>query len=279
MADGAQPADTREGPTPERPLVLVGAGKMGGALLEGWLAAGTDPAAILVLEPEPSAELRALAPSALTIVAAAPPSPAHTLVLAVKPQVMAEVLPTLTPLVDEATLLVSIAAGITIDALKALGRGPIVRAIPNTPASIGEGMTAAVAEGASEADRSTADRLLSAVGKVAWLADEALIDAATAVCGSGPAYVFHMVEALAAAGERTGLPKDVAMTLARQTVVGAGALLGRSALDPTTLRRNVTSQGGTTAAGLDVLAHDGALTDLLTRTVAAATERSRELGR
>lgn len=263
--------------SPDRPLVLVGAGKMGGAMLEGWLAAGTDTRAIVVIEP--NADPDAMTRPGLRLVTAPPEGvTAHTLVLAVKPQVVDEVLPTLEPLVDERTMLLSIAAGITIKTLGRLGRGPVVRAIPNTPASIGQGMTAAVAVNASAEALAVADKLLRAIGKVAWVDDEGLIDAATAVSGSGPAYVFHLVEALAAAGVAEGLPEDVAAQLARQTIVGAGALLGRSALDPATLRRNVTSPGGTTAAALSVLEATGALTDLMTRAVHAAAVRSRELG-
>jgi pyrroline-5-carboxylate reductase len=203
---------------------------------------------------------------------------ADTLVLAVKPQVMGDVLPTVAPMRDEATLVVSVAAGITCARLGTLGPGPVVRAIPNTPAAVGKGMTAAFAAGASAEQVRLADALLASVGAVAWVEEEALIDAATAVSGSGPAYVFHLVEALAAAGVAEGLSEDVAAALARQTVIGAGALLERSTLDPGTLRSNVTSPGGTTAAALSVLMETGALTDLMTRAVRAAAVRSRELG-
>jgi pyrroline-5-carboxylate reductase len=263
--------------SPERPLVLAGAGKMGGAMLEGWLAAGTDPRSIVVIEPQPQ-DTQALKTPGLTVVAEPPALVADTLVLAVKPQVMGEVLPGLAPLRDERTLVVSLAAGITIGTLRQLGSGPLVRSIPNTPAALGKGMTAAVADGASDADVARADELLSAIGAVAWVDDEALIDPATAVSGSGPAYVFHMVECLAAAGEAEGLPPDVAAKLARQTIIGAGALLERSALDPATLRSNVTSPGGTTAAALGVLMESGELEELMIRAVHAAAVRSRELG-
>lgn len=251
---------------------------MGGAMLEGWLAAGTSPRSIVVIEPSPP-DTQALATPGLTVTATAPDGiTASTLVLAVKPQVMGEVLPKLTGLRDEATLVVSIAAGITIETLKTLGRGPVVRAIPNTPSSVGKGMTAAVADGAGEKDVALADKLLSSIGTVEWVDDEALIDVATAVSGSGPAYVFYLVEALAAAGEKAGLPADVAAVLARRTIIGAGALLDRSPLDPATLRRNVTSPGGTTAAALEVLMAGDGLGPLMERAVAAATARSRELG-
>ncbi|WP_245803171.1 pyrroline-5-carboxylate reductase [Acuticoccus yangtzensis] len=262
--------------TAERPLLLIGAGNMGGAMLEGWLNGGMDPQAVIVVDP--TADLDALRRPGLRILKEPPAIVAHTILLAVKPQIMGEVLPQLTANVDDETVLVSIAAGITVAKLKELGRGPIVRSIPNTPSSIGQGMTAAVAIDASDEVVATADELLGALGKVAWVDDEALIDAATAVSGSGPAYVFHMVEAMTAAGIKAGLPADVSETLARQTVIGAGALLARSPLDPATLRRNVTSPGGTTAAALSVLADTGALTELMTKAVDAAAKRSRELG-
>jgi pyrroline-5-carboxylate reductase len=262
----------------DRPLVLVGAGKMGCAMLEGWLASGMEPASIVVVEPHPS-DAEVLATPGLTVQAVPPTRPAHTLVLAIKPQAMGEVLPRLRAVRDGATLVLSIAAGVTMAALaRALGPGPVVRAMPNTAAAVGEAMTAAVAQDAPEGVVAVADDLLAAIGKVEWLDDEALIDAATAVSGSGPAYVFLLVECLAEAGAAEGLPPDTALALARQTVVGAGALLGRSTLDPATLRRNVTSPGGTTAAALNVLA-PGGMDDLVRRAVAAAAARSRELGR
>ena len=262
--------------TPERPLLLVGAGNMGGAMLEGWLTAGMDPRTIVVIDP--AADLDTPRRPGLRVLTEPPELIAHTILLAVKPQIMDEVLPTLRDNVDGETIVVSIAAGITVAKLKTLGRGPVVRSIPNTPSSIGQGMTAAVAIDATDHVIAVADELLGALGKVAWVDDEGLIDAATAVSGSGPAYVFHLVEALAAAGVAEGLPEDVALILARQTVVGAGALLARSPLDPATLRRNVTSPGGTTAAALSVLADTGAMTELMTKAVAAAARRSRELG-
>ncbi|RAH98899.1 pyrroline-5-carboxylate reductase [Acuticoccus sediminis] len=262
--------------SPERPLLLVGAGNMGGAMLEGWLNAGTDPRSIVVVDP--AADLDTPRRPGLRVYTSPPDVVAHTVVLAVKPQSMAEVLPTLQGNVDGDTIVISIAAGITVAKLKTLGRGPIVRSIPNTPAAIGQGMTCAVAIDATPHVIEIANELLGALGKVAWVDDEGLIDAATAVSGSGPAYVFHLVEAMTAAGEAAGLPSDVAAVLARQTVVGAGALLARSPLDPATLRRNVTSPGGTTAAALSVLADTGALTELMTRAVDSAARRSRELG-
>jgi pyrroline-5-carboxylate reductase len=263
--------------TADRPLVLVGAGNMGSAMLTGWLAAGMDPRTIVVIEPHP-ADIQPLHTPGLRLLPDAPDVVAGALVLAVKPQVFGTVLPKVAPMRGETTLVVSIAAGITLATLRTLGPGPLVRAIPNTPAAVGKGMTAAVAEGCSAAERAYAHKLLASMGLVAWIEDEALIDVATAVSGSGPAYVFHLVECLAAAGEAQGLPPAVAAKLARQTIIGAGALLERSPVGPDELRRNVTSPGGTTAAALAVLTDEGAMETLVRRAVDAATRRSRELG-
>jgi pyrroline-5-carboxylate reductase len=261
-------------------LVLAGAGKMGGALLEGWLRLGLDPARVAVIEPQPSPQIAALArrgvrlnPNvrALTDVAA--------VVIAVKPQIAAEALPPLAPLIGTSTLVVSIMAGRTLRSLSAAltGANAIVRAMPNIPASIGRGITVAVAVSANDAQRDLAHRLLSATGTVAWVEDETLLDAVTAVSGSGPAYVFLLAEALAQAGAAAGLPPDLAETLARETVAGAGELLHRSGLDAAALRENVTSPGGTTAAALEVLMGANGLTPLMKQAVAAATTRSRKL--
>jgi pyrroline-5-carboxylate reductase len=264
-------------------LVLVGAGKMGGAMLEGWLALGLDGDRIAVLDPHPSAALGALVAGAG--IRLNPPSAALTapdvLVLAVKPQSFDAAAVGAAILVGEATLVLSIMAGKTIADIG--GRLPqakaIVRAMPNLPASIGRGITAAVANAAvTPPARAMADALLSAVGKVEWLAHEALIDAVTAVSGSGPAYVFYLVECLAAAGTAAGLPADLALRLARATVEGAGELMARDAATaPSRLRENVTSPGGTTEAALAVLmAHDG-LEKLMAEAVAAAKRRAQEL--
>jgi pyrroline-5-carboxylate reductase len=261
-------------------LVLVGAGKMGGALLEGWLRLGLDPARVAVIEPQPSPQIAALARRgvrlnpdvrALTDVAA--------VVIAVKPQIAAEALPALAPLIGPSTLVVSIMAGRTLRSLSAAlnGANALVRAMPNLPASIGRGITVAVALAANEAQRDLAHRLLSATGTVAWVEDESLLDAVTAVSGSGPAYVFLLAEALAQAGAAAGLPPDLAEKLARETVAGAGELLHQSALDAAALRDNVTSPGGTTAAALEVLTGANGLTPLMKKAVAAATARSRKL--
>jgi pyrroline-5-carboxylate reductase len=261
-------------------LVLVGAGKMGGALLEGWLRLGLDAKNVAVLEPQPTAEISALArrgiklnPDAKALGGVA------AMVIALKPQVAAEAVPALAPLVSPSTVVVSIMAGRTLHFLAAaLGRScALVRAMPNTPAAIGRGITVAVPRDADPAQRDLANRLLAATGAVEWIDDEALLDAVTAVSGSGPAYVFLLAEALAEAGVAAGLPAPLAAKLARETVAGAGELLHRSPLDAAALRQNVTSPGGTTAAALTVLMGESGLAALMTRAIAAATARSREL--
>jgi pyrroline-5-carboxylate reductase len=260
--------------------VLLGAGKMGGALLQGWLGLGLDPNTIAVIEPQPSEEIAALAARGMRLnPAAAALSGAAAIVIAVKPQAAAEALPAIVPLVSASTVVVSIMAGRTLGFLdSALGRGrALVRAMPNTPAAIGRGITVAVAKNADAAQRGLADRLLAATGAVEWIDDEALMDAVTAVSGSGPAYVFLLAEALAEAGIAAGLPPALANKLARDTVAGAGELLHRSPVPTAALRQNVTSPGGTTAAALAVLMGDDGLTALMTRAIAAATARSREL--
>jgi pyrroline-5-carboxylate reductase len=261
-------------------LVLVGAGKMGGALLEGWLRLGLDPQKVAVVEPSPSPQISALAargvkinPDVQTLGQAA------AVVVAVKPQIAGQVMPALTPIIAASTVVVSIMAGKTLQFLAATLSAPcaLVRAMPNTPAAIGRGITVAVPMNASAAQRDLAHRLLAATGSVEWIAEEALMDAVTAVSGSGPAYVFLLAEALAQAGAAAGLPAALAQRLARETVAGAGELLHRSDLDAATLRQNVTSPGGTTAAALEVLMADDGLAALMQRAVAAATRRSREL--
>ena len=261
-------------------LVLVGAGKMGGALLAGWLRLGLDPKRIAVLEPQPSPDIVALArrglqlnPDAETLTDAA------VIVIALKPQVAAQAMPALAPLVCASTVVISIMAGRTLQFLAATLRRPcaLVRAMPNTPAAIGRGITVAVPLDAGPAQRELADRLLSATGAVEWIDDEAMMDAVTAVSGSGPAYVFLLAEALAQAGAAAGLPQRLAQELARETVAGSGELLHRSSLDAAALRENVTSPGGTTAAALAVLMDENGLAPLLDKAVAAATARSKEL--
>ena len=263
-------------------LVLVGAGKMGGAMLQGWLALGLSPAAVSVLDPFASQDLIDLCAArgvALNqpIASIAPP---QVLVLAVKPQMLDQAAPDIAPLVGAGTLIVSIMAGKTMGDIAArLPAAAIVRAMPNTPAAVGRGVTGVAASAdVSPAQRAMADALLRAIGRVEWVADEALIDAVTAVSGSGPAYVFHLVEALAAAGEKVGLPADIAMRLARATVEGSGELMFREPdVSAAQLRKNVTSPGGTTAAALEVLMAPDGLGELMGRAVSAARRRAEEL--
>jgi pyrroline-5-carboxylate reductase len=265
-----------------RTLVLVGAGKMGGAMLEGWLDRGIDPAGVTVLDPFAGEELKALAARrGLSLNPLKPAPEPEALVLATKPQMLDEAAPAVDDLIGRRTVVVSILAGKTIADLRArLPRArAVVRAMPNLPASIGRGATGVAAS--AEVDgtqRALADALLSSVGTVEWLPSEDLIDAVTALSGSGPAYVFLLAECLAEAGVAAGLPDDLAARLARATVTGAGELLFRSDLTPAELRRNVTSPGGTTAAALTVLmAERGSLGDLMRAAVAAAKRRAGEL--
>jgi pyrroline-5-carboxylate reductase len=263
------------------PIVLAGAGKMGGAMLSGWLAQGLDANHVGVIEPHPSDELRALAAKGIGL----NPSPkeigaAATLVVALKPQMFREAGLMLKSFTGPATLVVSIMAGATIASIEQVCGGMVVRAMPNTPAAIGRGITVAVAANrVSPAQRAIADALLRATGSVEWIDDEGLMDAVTAVSGSGPAYIFLLAEELARAGVEAGLPPALATRLARETVAGSGELLRRSELASATLRQNVTSPGGTTAAALEVLMGKDGMQSLLTRAVAAATRRSKELAK
>jgi pyrroline-5-carboxylate reductase len=254
---------------------------MGGAMARGWLDAGLPASSLTILEPNISPEITSLAASrdvALNPRIAASP---EMLVLAIKPQSLDQAAPQIAPLATERTLLLSILAGKTIANLAArLPRArAVVRAMPNTPAAIGRGVTAAFANaGVNDEQRRWSESLLGAVGTFFWLDDEAAIDAVTAISGSGPAYVFALTEALAAAAERLGLPAELSMSLARGTVEGAAELMRRdSAASPATLRRNVTSPGGTTAAALAVLEGAGGLMDLMIRAAAAARARAAEM--
>jgi pyrroline-5-carboxylate reductase len=262
-------------------IVLVGAGKMGSAMLDGWLGLGLAPARVAVIEPEPSPEIAALAARGLKLNPDrhAVRDPA-VIVIAVKPQVAGEVVPATASWVGPSSVVVSIMAGQRLASLeRALPGGTaVVRSMPNTPAAVGRGITVAVANPQVTApQRDLAGRLLAAIGAVEWVADEAMLDAVTAVSGSGPAYVFLLAETLAQAGAAAGLPADLAGRLARATVAGSGELLYRSTLDAETLRRNVMSPGGTTVAALEVLMDKDGLAPLMQRAVAAATRRSREL--
>jgi pyrroline-5-carboxylate reductase len=251
---------------------------MGGAMLEGWLSLGLDPRRLAVIEPHPSADLGAHGIAGVQINPDVAQLRPQAVVIAVKPQVAPEVVPGLKALAAGAVV-ISIMAGRTIGFLAgALGDCAIVRAMPNTPAAVGRGITVAAANAAvSPAQRDLAHQLLGATGGVEWVEDEGLLDAVTAVSGSGPAYVFLLAESLARAGEAAGLPPALARRLARETVAGSGELLHRSPLDAATLRQNVTSPGGTTAAALAVLMGADGLDPLMEKAVAAATRRSREL--
>ena len=267
-------------------IALAGAGKMGGAMLTGWLAQGLDPKRVVVIEPHPSAEIDALAASGIRLNPSAKDvGEVDTLVVAVKPQSFREAGAALKPFVGSSTLVVSIMAGTPIALLEAVmfeaeSGGSVVRAMPNTPAAIGRGITVAVAaKKVDPAQRAIADALLRATGSVEWVDKESLMDAVTAVSGSGPAYVFLLAEELARAGVAAGLPAELATKLARETVSGSGELLHRSKLTSTTLRQNVTSPGGTTAAALEVLMGPNGMQTLLTRAVAAATQRSKDLAK
>jgi pyrroline-5-carboxylate reductase len=262
-------------------IVLAGAGKMGGAMLSGWLARGLDARRVAVIEPYPSDEISALVTKGIRL----NPSPKDlgavaTLVVALKPQMFREAEAMLRSFTAPSTLVVSIMAGATIASIEQVCGGSVVRAMPNTPAAIGRGITVAVAaRNVSAAQRGVADALLRATGSVEWVDDESLMDAVTAVSGSGPAYVFLLAEELARAGVEAGLPLGLATKLARETVAGSGELLHRSEAASATLRQNVTSPGGTTAAALEVLMGPDGMQSLLIRAVAAATRRSKELAK
>jgi pyrroline-5-carboxylate reductase len=261
-------------------LLLIGAGKMGAAMLEGWLALGIDAKNVVVIEPQPTNDISALTARGLRL----NPKPAEVgtaaaIVIAIKPQVAPEVVPTLVPYIGPSTVAVSIMAGRTLRFLEsALPNAALIRAMPNTPAAIGRGITVMVPNlRVTTEQRALVHTLLTAVGAVEWVGEEALMDAVTAVSGSGPAYIFLLAECMAKAGVAAGLPAELSEKLARATVAGSGELLNRSPLPAATLRRNVTSPGGTTAAALDVLMATDGLDPLMTRAIAAATRRGREL--
>lgn len=260
-------------------LVLLGCGKMGSALLDGWLKTGLPAASVWVIDPQPGDWVRA---TGVHLNADLPVAPAVVLV-AVKPQMMGDALPSMQALGNGGTVFVSVAAGTPLARFEAvLGETtPIVRTMPNTPAAIGRGISALIGNAAAtDAHLALAETLMSAVGQVVRLENEGQLDAVTAVSGSGPAYVFHLIETLAAAGVAQGLAPDLAMALAKATVGGAGQLAEESSEDPATLRRNVTSPNGTTQAALEVLMDaEAGFPALLTRAVAAAADRSKELAR
>jgi len=262
-----------------RGLVLLGCGKMGSAMLAGWLRGGLAPQSVHVIDPHPSDWLMG---TGVAVNGPLPAAPAVVLI-AVKPQMMAAALPQLQAMGGGATLFVTVAAGTTIATYEAIlgAATPLVRAMPNTPAAIGRGITAICGNGAaSAADLDVAEGLLSAVGQVVRLEGEHQMDAVTAISGSGPAYVFHLIEALADAGEALGLPADLSMKLAKATVGGAGQLAEDAAEDPAQLRVNVTSPGGTTAAALAVLMEpETGFPGLMRRATQAAADRGKELGK
>lgn len=260
-----------------RGLVLLGCGKMGSAMLAGWLRQGLTPGAVYVQDPAPSDWVQA---QGVQVNAGLPEAPAVVLV-AVKPQMMDEALPVLAAMGNGDTLFLSVAAGTPIAAYEAMlgDQTPVIRAMPNTPAAVGQGITAIIGNArASAAQMDLAEGLLRAIGDVVRLETEAQMDAVTGVSGSGPAYVFHMIETLAAAGEAQGLAPALAMQLAKATVAGAGALAMQAEETPAQLRVNVTSPNGTTQAGLEVLMDEAdGLPPLMVATVKAATDRSKEL--
>lgn len=264
----------------ERPLVLIGAGNMGGAMLNGWLKNGTDPSHVIVIDPRPSEKMAArLAELGVRHEIEAPDGvTAGILLAAVKPQIADKALPPARKLVGDDTVSVSVAAGKSMAFLEEALGGAVVRAMPNTPAMVGRGITACYPNAQVSAEgRAAVEALLSVCGPVEWVETEEMIDAVTAVSGSGPAYAFYLVECMAEAGRKCGLPADLAMRLARATVSGAGELMHQAEEDAGTLRQNVTSPNGTTAAALSVLMADDGLQPLMDKAVAAAHKRAREL--
>ncbi len=262
-------------------VTLVGAGNMGGAMLRGWLANGMNPEHVTVIDPSPSqtmvdylSEMNVGCKNSADGL-----GETDVLLVAVKPQMMENVLPNLAALVGADTVIVSVAAGTKLETLTAPFDHPAaIRVMPNTPSLVGRGMSVGCPnDKASDEHRLRVGQLMQAIGHMEWVDDEALIDAVTAVSGSGPAYVFHLAECMAAAGVKAGLPEDLAMTLARETVSGAGELLRQSDDDPATLRKNVTSPGGTTAAALEVLMGESGMPKLFDDAIAAAKRRSEEL--
>lgn len=263
-------------------VVLVGAGNMGGAMLAGWLKSGIPGASVTVLDPSPSDKMQALIGGAGARWSKDAPAgvQADILFLAVKPQVMDAVLPGLKSLVGPQTVVVSVAAGTTLATMEShLGPAAMVRAMPNTPAMVGRGVTGAFANPkVADHQRDQVHRLLKVSGPVEWVDSEAEINAVTALSGSGPAYVFYLVECMAEAGRKAGLQADLAMRLARETVAGAGELLHQSSDDASTLRKNVTSPGGTTAAALSVLMEpEQGMQPLFDKAIEAARKRAEEL--
>ena len=262
------------------PLLLIGAGRMGSALLKGWIARGLGP--VLVIETNPSPELKRLAKRDVTLLESIDDAPKklRACVIALKPQILKTEAARLRAIAESGTPMISIAAGSSIRLMsKAWGKtARVIRTMPNTPGSIGEGISALyAAPNATRADRKLAESLLAALGEIIWVKRETDIDTVTAVSGSGPAYVFLLVECLEEAARREGLPPSIAHRLARKTIIGAGALLKADDAPAETLRRNVTSPHGTTEAALHVLMAKNGLAPLIKRAVSAARRRAREL--
>lgn len=270
-------------PDQMRSIALLGAGKMGFALLEGWLRGALKDSTFYILEPTPHpALLKTAGPSVIINPPTAEIGKVDVMVVAVKPQLLADVLPTVKSFIQKTTLVISVAAGkTTAEFEKTLGpQQPIIRAMPNTPATIGVGISALFANRqTSDHGRSVGEEVMSSVGEVVWLESEKDMDAVTALSGSGPAYVFLLTECMTHAGINQGLSPDLARQLAEATVSGAGALISASQEDPSKLRKNVTSPGGTTAAALDVLMGDDSLESLIDKAIDAASKRSKELGK
>jgi pyrroline-5-carboxylate reductase len=263
-------------------LVLVGCGKMGGAMLQGWLKGGADPKKIVALDPKPPQEVVEILsqhgirhnPTVATV------TNAEVLIVAVKPQLMGDVLASLVPIQKAKPLILSIVAGKTIANFESIfgKEAAVIRCMPNTPAAIGRGITAMVGNAnVTHAQLVLANRLLASTGEVVEVEREDMIDLVTAVSGSGPAYVFYLVECLAHAGEKLGLSHELAMKLARATVAGSGELMRQSGTAAATLRQNVTSPGGTTFAALQVLMADDGMEPLFERAIKAAAKRAKEL--
>ena len=266
----------------EKGLVLLGCGKMGSAMLKGWLADGLPLTSTFVIDPFPSQWLQDLETQGLHLNKSLPKSPV-VCIIAVKPQMMGEALPSLKEIAQSDAVFLSIAAGTSIKSFQTVlgDTCKIVRAMPNTPAAIGQGITALIGNAnTTSVDLERCEQLLQAVGDTVILQGEEQMDAVTAVSGSGPAYVFHLIETLAAAGVAQGLPAELAMTLAKKTVSGSGALAMQSDESPEQLRINVTSPGGTTQAALQVLMNPkSGMPKLLLESVEAAASRSKELGK
>ncbi|HEY1096078.1 MAG TPA: pyrroline-5-carboxylate reductase [Alphaproteobacteria bacterium] len=272
------------GPISLNTLWMIGAGQMGQALYHGWCASDLPIAQMVLIDPTQSSDKIGLRKQDMVLAQPDENTPSPDVILfAIKPQMANDVLPLYRDYMRDDTLILSIMAGIGMDKMQSLfdkTQQPIIRTMPNTPAMVGQGMTGAAANASvTKTQRAIADQLLQSVGKVAWLEREDDLHAVTALSGSGPAYIFALIETMAAAGEQAGLSPELAAQLARQTVIGSAALAAsQSDITPEQLRRNVTSPGGTTAAGLDVLlAAEGGLPALMRETIKAAARRSREL--